>query len=678
MWNRDRLQLVEAEGFRHRGILSQAREQYAKAEREAALETIRPILHSEHVGPDAQLLHAGILVDNRRSEEAVTILNSLLNDRPEIAGAAHSLLARILWESESPNAERLKEIDEHRRQAEALLPETAEAYFLRAMTAITVKEQLASLDKALQIDPGHYESRRLRAFTYYASRKYDRLRDDALGMTILRPRDPLGYSLRAIACREVGKYGDAIAEYDRAIALTPKDSPAYVDLSTQRSQTLLRMGEYGCVIAEAGECLKLSPDEPVFQYQIFSGLTALGEYDKATALFRQIISSGHEARGQFRDWCAKYVFDTLEAGRSWHPADREPVGAAFLPMVEAEETYRRLSAKATRIIADGFTANWSPNGKKLAYSLGFVGYSGVAIFDPATKETELLIVPGKDPVWSPDGRYIAFVRDCQVLRLSELATAEREYQQRSLTDEEVWIMRSDGTEPRRLARGGWPSWSQDSKRLYYHSRVDKALFSIAIEDREARPVPILACSNDFPSLSPDEKSVAYLEGASLKITDVASQTLVTEWPVPFAAWGGADWSGTGRELCLGSDTSKPEGAGLWIYAFDRPQPAQVLGGPIVNASWSHSATSLIFCLGSPYYEIWTVPLDPSVSALEALGPGRTLDEHRQEMLRLCTRRIEADPTDAYPYFERARYYDYVHDRANANADMRRWSTIMSQ
>ena len=114
----------------------------------------------------------------------MTILNSLLHERPEIAGAAHSLLARILWESESLDAEKLQEIEEHRRQAEALLPETAEAYFLRAMTALTVKEQLArSRRQRLQLDPEHYESRRLRAFTYYASRKYDRLRDDALVMT---------------------------------------------------------------------------------------------------------------------------------------------------------------------------------------------------------------------------------------------------------------------------------------------------------------------------------------------------------------------------------------------------------------------------------------------------------------------------------------------------------------
>jgi len=675
LWSRDRLQLAEAEGFRHKDILSQAREQYAKADREAALETIKPILDSKHVGPEALLLHATILVDNRRSKEAMTILDSLLNDRPEIAGAAHSLLARILWESASPNAERLKEIEEHRQKAEALLPETAEAYFLRAMTALTVKEQLAALDKALQLDPGHYESRRLRAYTYYASRKYDRLQADALGMTILRPRDALGYSLRAVAWRELGRYPDAIADYDSALALTAKDSPAYTDLCTQRSETLLRMGEYERVIAEAPVGAKnLSP----LQYHIFCALTALGDYDKATALYRQIVSPNYDARSKFQDWCMKYVFDTLEAGRLWHPADREPAGAAFLPMVEAEETYRDLAAKGRRVTTDGFSAAWSPDGKKLAFSLGVQGRSGVALFDPATKETDLLIVPGKDPRWSPDGKYIAFVRDRQNLRLEELAAAEGESRQPPVTNEEVWLMKSDGTDPRYLVRGSWPSWSRDSEHLYYLSRGDGTLCSLSLAAEGLTPKRIMKCSNALPSVSPDNRHMAYFEGGSLKITDLASQALVAECPVSSLSWGVTAWSPTGNEVCLGGGNPARQKTGLWLYDLTRREFSRVLDGQMTGTCWSSAGTDLAFCLGTPYLEIWTAHLDPKVSTIKALGPPRTLREHYRETAALYTRRIRVDPMDADAYLRRAQQYHYLHEERKVGADMRRYTAIVTQ
>jgi serine/threonine protein kinase/Tol biopolymer transport system component len=670
MWNRDRFQLAEAEGF--------AREQYAKMDRQAALETIKPILNSRHVGPEAQLLYADILVHNRRSDEAVAILGDLLNKQPEIAGAAHSLLARIIWENESPSAEKLKEIEEHRRRAEALLPETAEAYFLRAMTAVTVKEQIACLDRALQLDPGHYESRRLRAFTYYASRKYEKMKDDALVLTVLRPREPLGYSLRAIALCELGRHQKAITDFDTAIALTSHDSPQYFDLSTQRCETLLRKGDYERAITEAKKCLELSASSPVFQYHIFSALTALGDYDKTDALFRQIIASGYEARRQFQDWCMKYIFDTLEAGRPWHPTDREPAGAAFLPMVEAEETYHDLSVKAKRVIADGFSAQWSSDGKKLAFSLGVHGYSGVAVFDPATKETELLIVPGKDPRWSPDGRYIAFVRDCRFLRISEFIAAERKNQHRLLADEEVWVMNADGTQPRRLARGGWPSWSQDSTCIYYQSRVDRTLCSISIEGPNAKPKRIMACSNPFPSVSPDNQRVVYLENASLKVKDLASQILIAEQPAPFATWGYAGWSPTGQEWCLGGRNDSDDRTGLWIYSLDRSEPVRTLDGQITVGSWASDGTKLVFNLGPPYLEIWAAGLDPNISTIEALGPGRTLEEHYQEMVDHYTRIIKADPEDAHNYLHRAEQYQNLREKAKMRADMRRYYAILSQ
>ncbi|MHC4533083.1 MAG: protein kinase domain-containing protein, partial [Planctomycetota bacterium] len=527
MWNRDRLQLAEAESFRHRGILSQAREQYTKMDRKAALLTIKPILNSKHVGSQAQLLYAGILVDNRLYDEAVAMLGDLRNKQPEIAGAAHSLLARILWESESPDADKLKEIEEHRKRAEVLLPETAEAYFLRAMTAITVKEQLACLDRALQLNPGHYESRRLRAFTYYASRKYEKTQLDVEVMVTLAPKDPLGYSLRAIALRELGRFQEAIADFDSTIALTPREDPRYIDLCAQRSEVLLRMGNYERSITEARKCLKLSPSSPVFQYHIFCALTALGDYEKADTVFQQIVNSSPTARNEFWLWSAKHIFETLGAGRSWHPTDHKPAGAAFLPMLEAEKAYNDLSAKGRRVTTDGFSARWSPDGSKLAFSLGFHGYSGVAIFNPATNETELLIVPGKDPKWSPDGKYIAFVRDCQLLRLEELTT-ERQNQHRPVTDEEVWIMKSDGTEPRRLAQGSWPSWGRDSEHIYYQSREDGILYSLSLTEQDAESKRIMKCSNSLSSVSPDNQRLAYFEGGSLKIIDLVSQKSVVE------------------------------------------------------------------------------------------------------------------------------------------------------
>ncbi|MBM4029918.1 MAG: hypothetical protein FJ280_31640, partial [Planctomycetes bacterium] len=521
-----------------------------------------------------------------------------------------------------------------------------------------------------------YEARRLRAFTYYASRKYERLNEDAVAMKTLRDRDPLGYSLRATALRELGRYKEAIAEYDKALSLTLPDDPQCVDLSTQKCETLLRMGDFERVVADSQECLKLWPARPAFQYHLFGALTALGDYEKATALYRQIVAPGYEARTKFRDWCAQYVFDTLEAGQSWHPGDREPSGAAFLPMVEAEETYRGLAAKGRRLTTDGFSAAWSPDGKKLAFSLGVQGRSGVALFDPATKETDLLIVPGKDPKWSPDGKYIAFVRDRQNLRLEELAAADGEGRQPPLTDEEVWLMRPDGTDPRRLARGGWPSWSQDSRAVYYHSRVDKTLCSISVEGQSAEAKRVMTCSDAYPTVSADNQRVAYLAGSSLKIKDLASQAVVAERPVPFAAWGVSAWSPTGRELCVAGRNNSDDRTGLWIHSLDAKEPARTLGGQITAGAWTHDGARLIFSLGPPYFEIWTADLDPAAPTVEALGPAQTVDEHFGEMLAFCTRRIEADPQDAYAYSDRARYYDRLHNREKANADMRQWSLLM--
>ena len=99
------------------------------------------------------------------------------------------------------------------------------------------------------------------------------------------------------------------------------------------------------------------------------------------------------------------------------------------------------------------------------------------------------MVPGRSPKWSPDGRYISFIRNRSALRLQELTAAERRYQNRYSSFEEVWIIKDDGTGPRRLVSRDWPTsdrwptWSQDSKHVYYNIY---ALLSLSIEDSEVQ------------------------------------------------------------------------------------------------------------------------------------------------------------------------------------------------
>jgi Tol biopolymer transport system component len=303
----------------------------------------------------------------------------------------------------------------------------------------------------------------------------------------------------------------------------------------------------------------------------------------------------------------------------------------------------------------------------------------VGVFDPATNETELLIVPGKDPRWSPDGRYIAFIRDCQALRLEEFAMGERKGQGRWYESEEVWVMKADGTEPRRLARGSWPSWSRDSARVYYQSRAESMFCSIPIVSSGAKPERIMACSNAFacPSVSPDDQRIAYREEGTLKVKDLVSQALLAQWREPFGTSGGPAWSPTGKELCLGGTGSVGDATGLWIYPLDSDEPAKVLGGRIAAASWAPDGTKLLFHLGAPYLEIWIADLDPNVSTIESLDPARTLGKHFREMVAIWTRRIETHPQDANAFLCRAVCYHSLGERTKAEADMRRWSAAMS-
>jgi tetratricopeptide (TPR) repeat protein len=417
--------------------------------------------------------------------------------------------------------------------------------------------------------------------------------------------------------------------------------------------------------------VRLQPDEGIHHFNVFCGLVALGRYHEAKNERQRTIESGLMLKGRFNASADKYVSDTLNAGLSWHPSGSRPKGPAFLAMQESAETYQQLAKKARRVVSDGFCPTWSPDGTELAYAGGILGFTGIEVLDLASGKTRLLTVPGLNPAWSPDGRFIAFERTRKPLLLADVAR-KHEMKAPGLAQREVWLIRADGSEdPRFLALGMCPSWSSDPSRVFYKSMQDQKLYSISIQG--GKPVPLVQCRGIFPVVSPDGRHVAGIRSNGRPgILDLTSGSVVAEMrpkgPFIFAEpLIFADWSRNGRELSAASGDS-----GLWIYELDPSmqvtKASKVLSGSFGRSGWPRSGIGRLAIqrmVGGYYREIWVADLDPNQSAAESLGPGRTLEEHYQEMIDLYTRRIEIDPEDPEHYLPLAGTYIETGDKEKA-------------
>jgi tetratricopeptide (TPR) repeat protein len=689
----------EAESLKHRDILSKAMELRSNGQFQEALTKVETVLNSEYISPEAHLLRARLVLGLYESDPntvakqgpagAVKELEKLLNERDEIACQAHFLLARIYLESAPGDPETAEEYQqkakEHQQKGEKLFSESAEAYFNRSMMAGTVINTLEWLNKAVDFDPGHYDSLEARALAYYALRKYDEMEMDASVMIGIESNNSKGYALRAIARREMAieeaekkLFDEALKDHNKAIKISPDEAELY----DQRRRTHMQMANYVQALWDARECVRLRADERMYHFHSFCALVALGRYDEAKVKYDTIIESGLMSKGRFNALAAKYVSDALDAGLSWYPSERRPEGRAFLAMHEATEIYHQLAKKAKRVVAEGFGPTWSPDGTELAYSSGILGFSGIEVLNLEDGKTRFLTVPGMDPAWSPDGHHIAFIRVRQPLLLTDFTT-EREAKGVPMRQREVWIIKADGTEePRLLAKGSSPSWSSGPKRVFYYSPKDMKLYSVSIEDG-AQPVPIVSCSGSFPVVSPNEKYVTYEMGAMTgerRIVDLSAKSVVARWTAPpGSVLAFLNWSPNGQELSVGSYGD----SGLWIYELDKKmdirKASKILNGTFGRCSWSQPDVGRIAIqrgYGGSHREIWVADLDPNVPTTEALGPGRTLDHHCHEMVDLYSRRIESDPENIQSYRSRAESYIYLADKEKAFADLDRYADIV--
>ncbi|NIP23965.1 MAG: protein kinase, partial [Phycisphaerae bacterium] len=492
-----------AESLRHADALLKAREAFSRQNFDVAKEQLASILDSTHVGREARLLNAKITMNIKGAAAAILPLNDLLEGADRVAGEAHFLMAQAYFQGDPNNAKEISQYHEqwdyHRRRAEELLSGTATFDFLQGMAANAIARKLCFLNQALEKDGQYYDALRERVYLYYAAENYVKMLSDASRMIGIRPENPLGYSLRANALREMSSFNEALEDHRQTIRLSPGEAEPY----NQRRHTFMNMGDYEQALADAMKCVSIEPDNLRYHFDVFCAQVALGRYESAVTTHRAIIQHpkanhqlnlnalgagepGYHIHMRLQRYAAKYIFDTLAAGRTWHPPQAAPEGPAFWVLNEAADYYQYLSRRARRLVRSGFGGSWSPDGSKLVYSTGAPGFSGLAILDVETGQKKLLAVPGQYAVWSPDGRYIVYNRQRKIMTSAILT--DRMRQPEAFDVEELCLIRADGTEePQPLVYGGHPQWSESGEYLYYQSPSGVMTMRISVEDESAQP-----------------------------------------------------------------------------------------------------------------------------------------------------------------------------------------------
>ena len=652
-----------AQSLEHRDILTKAQALAGNTRYEEAQAVVSPLLNSPHVKRQAKLLQAQILLAQKQVVAAIAELESLLDEPDEVAGQAHFLLANIYYEEDPWSPEKTKQYQAkrqyHNQQAERLIAGTADYSFLQARASYDVRKRLEHLSRALNTDNSHYDSLRERAYIYYAQKDYSKMTEDASQMIVLRRGDPTGYLLRALARRDQGRLEEAILDHDEAISLAPDDPTLYY----HRCETYVRMDQYARALADAQKAAKFDRDNLHYNGMIFSLKVACGQFEQARQQYEQLLNLPETDRQyspfmpSMGRWNTKDFFDFITAGYtflvlarqvSWRPQPEEIQCAPLWAMLEAQEFYDQLSQRARCIIEEGFSPSWSPDGTKIAYSVGTHWASAVAIYNVSTGTTEILTAPGKDPQWSPDGRTIAFVRDRQsiamnaVTLIGHVPTTERRRTEGPLpTTEEVWVIDVASGELRRIAEGSGPCWSPDSERVYF--RLGGALYSASILANELMSILIFERPGVFPAISPDGQQVAGANFRWLRIWDIDSGKETLTWAAPpFPATGILfNWSPDGRELSIGGYPTCR--MGLWILDTQTGEARRMLDGPIMRAVWSPDRSKMAIVTGPPHIEIWLAELDPNQPTAQALGDCATVEKHCRELIDYYSRGVAADP-----------------------------------
>ena len=300
----------------------------------SSLEALRRVDAALAAAPaltEARLLRARLLIEAHRPEAALADADRLLA-RDANDWAAHLIKAVALRGRGGVEAQAGASIAEHLAVVEERAPETADAFYLRALAETDHARAIALLDRALDLDPAQGDALASRIRHQIALKHYAAAALDAERLKVARPRSSAGRRMLAQVSLDRLDCPAALAEIEAAIAREPGEAENW----WTRGEILLRRhGDRAQILAAYARAVQLRPDSALFHVSKGRAHAAHGEHDAALAEYEAALrqdpahleaSDGriNELRALARvDEARRTALDLVERTATWSdPRDR--------------------------------------------------------------------------------------------------------------------------------------------------------------------------------------------------------------------------------------------------------------------------------------------------------------------------------------------------------------------
>ena len=194
------------------------------------------------------------------------------------------------------------------------------------------------------------------------------------------------------------------------------------------------------------------------------------------------------------------------------------------------------------------------------------------------------------PVWSPDGRQIAFTR-------AQGAVPGSTY--------DVWVMNADGTNQRRVTSGGHDAsatWSPDGNWLTFDAIRDGQQFdvyAINVNGSGERNITNSPANDTFPMWSPDGSAILFESDRdgntdiwAMNADGASPRNLTNRTDFNFRP----DWSPDGAKIAFSSRPAPGGNIDIWTMNADGSGQARITNTPGADAlpSWTADGSGILF------------------------------------------------------------------------------------